>query len=205
VAELSGVLHFFVPLSYCPYIEKLIRKIVPKRGLDRRMGSSESLPHSRTAWLRPDDGLIGPPNLGSSPNPHAGSWWYIPGTTIILSAWCRPLIEAPVSSETKGVPVKPSSIPLIAQPKAVSTSQLGIFRFPKAVNMENSTESSLIQVRVDNKGVAIVKINRPEKRNALSQETINCLVRAVKSIEQDDKVRVVVFTGRKPEGPFSGM
>ena len=71
--------------------------------------------------------------------------------------------------------------------------------------MENSTESSLIQVRVDNKGVAIVKINRPEKRNALSQETINCLVRAVKSIEQDDKVRVVVFTGRKPEGPFSGM
>lgn len=71
--------------------------------------------------------------------------------------------------------------------------------------MDFSTDSSLIQVTVDDKGVAVVKINRLEKRNALSQKTIDTLVGAVALVERDDKVRVVVLTGCKTSGPFSGM
>ncbi|CZR58230.1 related to enoyl-CoA hydratase precursor, mitochondrial [Phialocephala subalpina] len=70
-------------------------------------------------------------------------------------------------------------------------------------SMEFSTDTSLIQVTVDEKGVAVVKINRPEKRNALSQQTIDCLVRAIAMVERDDKVRVVVLTGSRSSGPFS--
>ncbi len=45
--------------------------------------------------------------------------------------------------------------------------------------MEFSSESSLIQVTVGEDGIAMLKINRPEKRNALSQKTIDNLVSAI--------------------------
>ncbi|KAF8849267.1 ClpP/crotonase [Acephala macrosclerotiorum] len=56
------------------------------------------------------------------------------------------------------------------------------------------------KVTIDSKGVAVVNINRPEKRNALSQKTIDCLVRAIAMVERDDKVRVVVLTGSRTTG-----
>lgn len=44
-------------------------------------------------------------------------------------------------------------------------------------------------------GVAVVTINRPEKRNALNSDTIDELRRAVLDIKRDDGVRAVVITG----------
>ncbi|TVY85532.1 Mitochondrial Enoyl-CoA hydratase [Lachnellula suecica] len=69
--------------------------------------------------------------------------------------------------------------------------------------MESSNNTALVQVEVDGHGVALLKINRPEKRNALSQETIDALISALATVERDAKVRVVILTGSKPTGPFS--
>lgn len=70
--------------------------------------------------------------------------------------------------------------------------------------MEFSSDSSLIQVTVDEFGVATLKINRPEKRNALSQKTIDSLVSAIAMVERDSKIRVAILTGSRTAGPFSG-
>lgn len=70
--------------------------------------------------------------------------------------------------------------------------------------MEFPHDASLVQVTVDEHGVAILKINRPEKRNALSQKTIDSLVSAFAMVERDNKVRVAILTGSRTAGPFSG-
>jgi enoyl-CoA hydratase len=44
-------------------------------------------------------------------------------------------------------------------------------------------------------GVALVTINRPEKRNALNSETVDELRRLMLDIKRDEGVRVVVMTG----------
>lgn len=43
--------------------------------------------------------------------------------------------------------------------------------------------------------VRVLAINRPEKRNALSQEVINHLLAELRAAAQDPSVRVVVVTG----------
>ena len=70
--------------------------------------------------------------------------------------------------------------------------------------MPLSSDPSLVQVEIDEHGVALVKLNRPEKRNALSQALIDSLAVAIATVERDEKVRVVVLTGSRPAGPFSG-
>ena len=52
--------------------------------------------------------------------------------------------------------------------------------------------------------MAIVKLNRPEKRNALSQDLIDELIEVLSQLDKDVTVRAVVLTGSK-QGPFSGM
>lgn len=69
--------------------------------------------------------------------------------------------------------------------------------------MEFSHDASLVQVTVDEHGVAFLKINRPEKRNALSQKTIDSLVSAFAMVERDNKVRVAILAGSRTAGPFS--
>jgi enoyl-CoA hydratase len=44
-------------------------------------------------------------------------------------------------------------------------------------------------------GVALLTINRPEKRNALNSETVDELRRAILELKQDPAVRVVVISG----------
>jgi enoyl-CoA hydratase len=44
-------------------------------------------------------------------------------------------------------------------------------------------------------GVAVLTVNRPEKRNALNTETVDELRRATLDLKRDDAVRVVVLTG----------
>ena len=70
--------------------------------------------------------------------------------------------------------------------------------------MALSSDPSLVQVEIDEHGVALVKLNRPEKRNALSRTLIDSLALAIATVERDEKVRVVVLTGSQTAGPFSG-
>ena len=43
--------------------------------------------------------------------------------------------------------------------------------------------------------VTIVRINRPEKRNAVDRETANELVEAFKEFEKDENQKVAILTG----------
>jgi enoyl-CoA hydratase/carnithine racemase len=45
-------------------------------------------------------------------------------------------------------------------------------------------------------GVAVIKLNRPEKKNALNLELIEDLGKVLKDAEDDKEVRVVVLTGK---------
>ena len=47
-------------------------------------------------------------------------------------------------------------------------------------------------------GVGVVTLNRPEIRNALSSEVLNALPEAIRSLEQNDEVDVLVLTGSDP-------
>jgi enoyl-CoA hydratase/carnithine racemase len=47
-------------------------------------------------------------------------------------------------------------------------------------------------------GVAVLTLNRPEKRNALSRALRDEIVRRLDALEQDDAVRVVILTGAAP-------
>ncbi|TQN66329.1 4-chlorobenzoyl coenzyme A dehalogenase-2, partial [Colletotrichum shisoi] len=59
-----------------------------------------------------------------------------------------------------------------------------------------------IQVTVDAaKGVALVRFDRPAKRNAFSQAMIGELVATLAHLDALDSVRAVVVTGG-PDGPF---
>lgn len=65
------------------------------------------------------------------------------------------------------------------------------------------TPTSFIVTKKDG-SVAILELNRPEKRNALSQALINELIEGLSGLARDASVRAVVLTG-SGEGPFCGM
>jgi enoyl-CoA hydratase len=44
-------------------------------------------------------------------------------------------------------------------------------------------------------GIAKIKINRPKVLNALNNETINEIIKAIDEIEEDQKIKTVIFTG----------
>ena len=74
-----------------------------------------------------------------------------------------------------------------------------VHQYQEASNMVNSQV-----VLVDNQydGTAVVTLNRPQKRNALSAALITDLNAALRALEGDDSVRAIVLTG-SPGGPFS--
>jgi methylglutaconyl-CoA hydratase len=47
-------------------------------------------------------------------------------------------------------------------------------------------------------GVTLVSLNRPEKRNALSVELVEALLRTLEAIERDSQQRVAIITGSGP-------
>lgn len=55
--------------------------------------------------------------------------------------------------------------------------------------------AELIRTTVDDRGVAILEINRPDKHNALSGELLDGLTEAAHGLAADDAVRVVVLAG----------
>ncbi|GAB3805278.1 enoyl-CoA hydratase/isomerase family protein [Virgibacillus kimchii] len=54
--------------------------------------------------------------------------------------------------------------------------------------------SKELQVDIEN-GIAYLKMNRPEKRNALSSELKHGLVEALKEAEKDEEVKAVILSG----------
>ena len=65
------------------------------------------------------------------------------------------------------------------------------------------TQSGLIVTNKEG-NVAVVELNRPKKRNALSQDLINELIETLSRLDKDAAVRAVVLTGSE-QGPFCGM
>lgn len=61
-----------------------------------------------------------------------------------------------------------------------------------------------IKVLADDDGVAVVQLNRPQKRNALTQAMIDDLVAALGYLDARKDIRAVVVTGSPGGGPFSG-
>lgn len=55
--------------------------------------------------------------------------------------------------------------------------------------------TATVVTSVDERGIATVTLNRPEKHNALDAATITALTTTFGSLERDAKVRVVVLTG----------
>lgn len=76
----------------------------------------------------------------------------------------------------------------------------------KAVHQDQETLSisrtQLVLVDIQCDGTAVVTLNRPQKRNALSAALIADLNAAFRALEQNDSVRAIVLTG-SPEGSFS--
>ena len=69
---------------------------------------------------------------------------------------------------------------------------------------DSQASESLIKVTTGwRDGIAIIELNRPQKRNALSQPMIGQLISALFTLDNNDSVRAVVITG-SPGGPFSG-
>lgn len=62
---------------------------------------------------------------------------------------------------------------------------------------------SFVSLILSHDGVAVMELDRGQKRNALSQALINDLVATIASIEKDDRVRCAVLISK--EGPFSGL
>ncbi|KAG6121345.1 hypothetical protein E4U13_004872 [Claviceps humidiphila] len=60
--------------------------------------------------------------------------------------------------------------------------------------MEMSTPS-LIRVSSPAEGITLITLNRPEKRNAMSQELIGEFLRKLKTASCDSTVKVIVITG----------
>ena len=71
----------------------------------------------------------------------------------------------------------------------------------KAVHQDQENQLVLIDIQYD--GTAVVTLNRPRKRNALSAALIADLNAAFRVLEWDDSVKAIVLTG-SPGGPFSG-
>ena len=77
----------------------------------------------------------------------------------------------------------------------------------KAVHQDQETSSithtQLVHVDIQCDGTAVVTLNRPQKRNALSAALITDLNAAFRALERNDSVRAIVLTG-SAGGPFSG-
>ncbi|MFC3903684.1 Enoyl-CoA hydratase/carnithine racemase [Acinetobacter marinus] len=54
---------------------------------------------------------------------------------------------------------------------------------------------ALITVDISPQGIAIVKLNRPEKRNAMTFALLQALVDTAKSLKKNKKVRCIILTG----------
>jgi hypothetical protein len=71
------------------------------------------------------------------------------------------------------------------------------------MNQDGLDPPSLI-VSIRDTGVAVVELNRPKKRNALSQALIDELTAALSQLDRSPTVRAIVLSGAEAS-PFCGM
>lgn len=72
----------------------------------------------------------------------------------------------------------------------------------KPTSTDTMTQSGLIVTRKEG-NVTLVELNRPKKRNALSQDLINELIQVLSQLDSSSTVRAVVLTGSE-QGSFCG-
>jgi enoyl-CoA hydratase/carnithine racemase len=61
-----------------------------------------------------------------------------------------------------------------------------------------------VRVLADDDGVAVLRLNRPQKRNAFNQAMIDAIVAALGHLDARNDIRALVVTGSTGGGPFSG-
>lgn len=66
------------------------------------------------------------------------------------------------------------------------------------------TSTAFVKVLENGDGVAILELNRPEKRNAFSQAMIDAIVTALDHLDRRRDVRALVVTSTQGS-PFSGQ
>lgn len=59
-------------------------------------------------------------------------------------------------------------------------------------------------ILLEQENITVITINRPSKLNALNKKTIEELHEAVKSLDQDDAVRVIIITGSEEKAFVAG-
>jgi enoyl-CoA hydratase len=69
------------------------------------------------------------------------------------------------------------------------------------MSLSNAEPPSLV-VSITEDGIAILEMNRPKKRNALSQALIDELTAALRQIDRNPTVFAAILTS---SGPFCGM
>ncbi|WP_350302524.1 enoyl-CoA hydratase [Peribacillus frigoritolerans] len=55
--------------------------------------------------------------------------------------------------------------------------------------------TSLVEISHEEKGIALVTLNRPDAANALSTELLHCLVEVLEELKSDSNLRTVIITG----------
>lgn len=61
-----------------------------------------------------------------------------------------------------------------------------------------------VKVYATDNGIAVLQLDRLEKRNAFNQSMIDAMVAALRHLDQRDEVRALVVAGGA-DGPFCGM
>ena len=61
--------------------------------------------------------------------------------------------------------------------------------------MENANTASDLVVRESEQNVAIVRVNRPDRKNAITVDMLATIVRYLTEIEEDDGATALIFTG----------
>ena len=110
--------------------------------------------------------------------------------------------DGPTSRHRRHARIEPDTLLLhgegvVRRPELDVPGQLDHQLLPKEPDMMNpNTEQTTAVLQRDDRGpVAILTLNRPVKLNALSNELLAAIMRALDDIELDSAVRVIVITG----------
>lgn len=79
-------------------------------------------------------------------------------------------------------------------PSAVFSATL-FFSYDSVIDIDLIMDEQLVLASTPADGVRVLALNRPSKRNALSQELITVFLEQLNTASRDDGVRVIVITG----------